>query len=816
MLNDLRQDLLYGIRTLKSSPIFSFVAVFILALGIGANTTMFTIVHAVFLQDPPEIYDPTSLIGLDRLTDEGYRATSFGYPDVKYFREHNDVFTDLAAYDSEASAVAVGHDEEITQATAWAVTGSFFDVLGVRMSHGRGFSEEESRTPMTHPVVVLSHGFWQRAFGGDAAVVNRTIRLNGKPFTVIGVTPARFRGISPVETPPDLYVTVMMQGALSPGIENYLDYVNGEVMYWLRTVARLRPDVDLETAQANMDVLVSRWQQAQAEWLAATDPGPWRIALTSQYNLAPGPRATLSQLLRLLFMVVGVVLLIATANIAVLLLARATVRRREIGIRAALGAGRARVIRQLLTESALLAFVGGIGGLLIAFVAARFAAGLLPYAFSTDLRPHGAVIVFTLVIAALAAGLFGLIPALQLSRLDVMAFLQRGASRGGRSTVRHVLVVAQLALSIVLVTGAGLFARSLRKAQNVDLGFDPGGKLLMSLQLESHGYDEVRGAAFVQTMEERLAALPGVTGVTLTRQTPFRGMWTSTVRVPGTKYAEQGFDAGFNAVGPDYFKTMGILLVAGREFDRNDRVGNQPVLVVNEVVASDLWPDENAVGRTITRNGRSWTVIGVARNAQYYQIGEEPTGQIYLPLYQVGGARITFVLHTARDPVALARDAEDAFHAVDPNVALYNVLSLDQVIAERVARYRVMAVLVTLFGSLALLLAAVGLYGVQSYLVSQRTREIGVRLALGANERRVAGSVIGHGFMLTLGGIAIGITGAFLTATLVQSMLFGIHARDPLTFISVPVILLMITMLASLVPAWRASRVDPMVALREE
>jgi predicted permease len=818
-LNDLLQDIRYGVRTLAHNPGFTAVALLILILGIGANSTLFTLVNSTFLQDPPLIESPEELVSF-LMIDERVTRDSIGYPDYEWFRDESESFAGILAYTPDSEAIAVGGGDEVAQADAWVVSGNYFNVLGVEMAHGRAFAPEESVTPNTHPVAVISDGFWKRYFGADPDMVGRTLRINGSPFTVIGVTPAGLRGISPTETPPDVYVPIMMQGAIMPGSEDWLVRRPDNIIIWLRMVGRLAPGVDLDTAQANTAVLFSQWESEFAVWLESIDyePGSTRMALTTRYKFAPRTGDELTRLLTLLFMVVGVVLLIAVANLSILLLARASARQREVSIRAALGAGRARLVRQLLTESCLLALMGGIGGLVLTFWSARLAATLLPMTFAVDFQPDAKVAAFTAGISVLTALLFGLAPALQLARSNIVAFMRRGSDRGARASMRNVLVVAQVALSIVLVTGAGLFVRSLMSARDVDLGFDPANKLAVSVQLGNYGYDEVSGNQFVVSMLDRLSGVPGAEAATTSWHTPFRGRWTSRINAPGTDYADDDhpLDSGFNRVGPGYFELMGIPLVAGREFTRADNASAPLVVVVNEALAEHLWPGENAVGKIIERGDTKAPVIGVAANANYYDVGEEPELQVYVAQLQLYDSRVTFFVRTRAAPLALVPAIEEQFRSQDPNIALSNVRTIESVIDSELAPYRVMAILVSLFGALALFLASVGLYGVQSYLVAGRTREIGIRMALGAEQKQVAGAVLRRSLLLAVIGIIVGVAASLGLARLVQGMLYGISERDPLTFVSVPLVLLAAALLATFLPARRASRVDPMVALREE
>jgi len=821
-LSNLARDVRYGLRTLTRSPSFTAVAVLILGLGIGANSTMFTLVNSLFLQAPPAISDPEDLVALT-LVHGGEPIEYFGYPDYEFYRDNNDVFTGLMAYDDFATTLAVGLGDEVVQADAWTVSHNFFALLGVAPVLGRSFLREEDEVPGEHRVVMISHGFWTRYFGGDPAAINSSITLNGQPFTIVGVAPRRFRGPNAVRTAPDLYLPIHMVGVLTPGGEESLVAENGTIWLWLRVVGRLRPDADLETVQAQMSVLQSRWETAFASWIEESfdeEDGPYRVDVAPRFHLTQQQAGQLRRLLIPLFLAVGAVLLIACANVAILLLARASARQREMGIRAALGAGRRRILAQLLTESLLLAGLGGVLGVSIANWVTGLAAGLIPMSFARDFNPDIAVVGFALALAGGAAILFGLAPAVQFSRADISTFLRRQGPAGRRAHLHNALVVGQLTISLVLVTGAGLFVRSLLNAQRVDLGFDRERKLLLSVTQANHGYTEEGGKEFVRIVLDRIAQSPGVRSVTTTDRRPFYGRWTSGLMAPGTEYAEESFSSGFNLVGPGYFATMGIPIVAGRDFAESDDERGPNVVIVNERVAEAVWPGETAVGKTIVRDDSEWTVIGVARNATYYatyyDIGEDPETQTYLPFFQAYRSRVTFAVATEGDPMTMVPTVQQVIRDYDPNIAIFNVRTLEDVVAAELGQFRVMAILVVLFGLLALLLSAVGLYGVQSFLVARRTREIGIRMALGALRGQVARAVMGRGVALAAVGIVLGVTAAYASARLIQHLLFGVEARDPLTFMSVPAVLLSVAAAASLVPAARASRVDPVEALKEE
>jgi predicted permease len=444
--------------------------------------------------------------------------------------------------------------------------------------------------------------------------------------------------------------------------------------------------------------------------------------------------------------------------------------------------------------------------------------------FVGDFKPDFTVVGFTLALSAGAAVLFGLVPAWQLSRVDISTFLHRQGHGKSRTLLRNALVVGQLTLSIVLVTGAGLFVRSLLNAQRVDLGFEQERKLLMSVALANHGYTDESGREFIRTVLDRLEALPGVRHASTTYRTPFRGMWTGGLNAPGTEYDEDVFDSGFNRVGPGYFETMGIPIVAGRGFTETDDELAPKVVIVNQRLAEQVWPGQDAVGKTIVRGQmegaaryeNEWTVIGVAADAVYYDIGEDQWAQTYNAQLQDYGSRVTFMVATAGEPLAMVRQVEQVLRDYDPTLAIFDVTTLENVVRQELGQFRIMAVLIVLFGVLALLLSAVGLYGVQAFLVARRTREIGIRMALGALQRQVAGTVLGRGVMLAGIGVAVGLAAAYASAQLIQSLLFGVEARDPATFATVATVLLLVAAVASLIPAVRASRVDPVEALREE
>jgi predicted permease len=783
--------------------------VIILALGIGANTTMFTILNTLFLRQPPLVVAPDDLVRFTLSFEDGWVGDFLSYPDYEYYRDENEVFSGVLAYRYSRTAVAVGDGDRFSQARAGFVSGNYFDVLGVTMAEGRSFLGEEDETPGSHPVAVLGYGFWARHFGSDPSAVGRTITLNGDTFTIVGVAPAGFRGVSPVEEPPDLFLPAMMRGF---GLRR----VPGQFSYSWNVLGRLHPGVSLPVAQSNIDVLEARYDDLFAAWIEASAPPNHHLLLTRQIQFSPDDANALGHILFLLSLVVGTVLLVACANVALLMLARASARGGEIAIRGALGAGRWRVTRQLFNESLILALAGCVGGLCIAFWGAGLAASLIPFQFDVSFIPDRSVILLALLVATGSAVLFGLTPAIQSSKTDIASVLRQARHHGRRSRLRDALVVIQLAISIFLVTGAGLFARSLMSAQNIELGFQAEKKLLVTLPLSSAGYGRETGRQFLRDVSDRISALPEVTGVSTTLMIPFRGRWSEDVLVPATQFATTELELGFNSVGPGHFSVWGIPLVAGREFTAADDENAPLVAIVNETTAARLWAGQSAIGKTIVWNDSEWTVVGVVRDARYYEIGEAPQTQLYLSAGQYVSLGQTLVVATIGDPWDVARSVEEAIRAYDPRVAIHRITAATDVVRAQYGQYRVLAILVGMFGVLALLLAAVGLYGVQAYLVAGRVREIGIRMALGAAKGRVAGTIVSRGTIMATVGIVLGLGLAFASARMIESMLFGIRARDPITFVTAPILLLGVAIAASLIPAIRATKVDPAVALREQ
>lgn len=826
---DLVQDVGYGLRRLAKNPASSALAILLLAVGVAGNVMVYTVVDEVFLEPPPMIQAPEQLVGLDWTLGRG-SGVDFGYYDYEFYRDHGEAFSEVLAYggfpgsrgrrtDGGGGEVVVGRGEGVEQAGAWVVSGNYFKVLGAPMGLGAGFSPEVQEGQPLQTEVVLSHGYWTRALGGDPSALDRPLYLNGVPFRIAGVTQKEFRGVNIGEPLPDLFIPILSAEAISLGFSGQLlrfqEDGSPSASRFLRLVARLKPGTDVSTAQAEAQVLQRRWEAEFSSWAEMVYGEPYQLRLRADFGMAPFESRLLRRQLVFLWLFAGGVFLIGCMNLAILLLASASGREREMGIRASLGAGRSRLLGQLVTESLILSLLGGVVGLGIASIAAGAMNATVSMNLGTTIRPDGSVVLFALLLSTGAAVLFGTAPAWKLSRVDVSALLQRPGQGRNRVLFRGGLVVTQTALSLLLLIACGLLGRSVQGLRRIDLGFDPDRRLVMGVQLENNGYADAEGQAFVQAALDRLAQVPGVRWATTCNRLPFLGSNTWPFTAPGTDFAEEGLQASFNLAGPDYFETMGIPIVAGRAFTRDDVAGGPIVMVVNEVFAARVWPGENPLGKTLDFAGESARVVGVAATAVYHSVMEAPTTHAYIPSLQFYQGRQNFIVATEPPISTMARPVEEAFRELDPNLAL-SPMSLEDLVDTQGAGYRTWAALIGVFAVVALFLALVGLYGVQSYLVARRTREIGIRVAMGAETGSVLGSVLRSG--LAMGGIGVVIgTGAALGLTrLMRGFLVGVAPNDPLVFVSVPVLLLVACTAASLVPALRAARVNPVEALGRE
>jgi predicted permease len=812
-------DLKVAARMLFRSPGFASVAILSLALGVGANITIFSLLDALLLKPLPG-REPARLVTVYTSDFSGPRYGASSYPDYLDFRARGKSFEGIAAYNIKPLLFTSGGRSR--RVLAQLVSANFFDVLGLGASQGRTILRGEEN-PGPPPVAVLSDALWRSRFAADPAVVGRSIALNGKPFTVVGVGPAGFTGLVR-----GIGVDVFVPLATDPVLTG--DSLAQRGSRNLMLIGRLASGKSLEQARAELDVVAAQLHAGYPDlWTDRRgDPRVVSVLPEDASRILPMVRAPISAFLGVLFAAVGLVLLIACSNLASLLLARASARRREIAVRLALGARRSRLVRQLLTESLLLSVIAGAAGVVLAVVALRLVLAFpppLPFSLALDLQIDGRVLVFALLLSLASAVAFGLLPALGASRTDPMPALKAGggeASRRRRVAVRDLLVVAQVAGSLVLLVGAGLCLRSLSHAQAIDPGFDPDRALVFSLDLAAQGYDPGRGAALYSALQERLDATPGVASASFATYLPLTlGGSRRFVRVVGYEPGP-GEDMAIRStfVGADYFETMRTPLVRGRGFTAQDAPGTRPVVVVNEAFVRRYWPGRDGLGEKLVLGWNdgdvTLDVVGVARDGKYLSLGEPPTPFVFYPQRQLYRSQMAVVVRTRGEPAALAPSVQRVVHSLDPALAVYDVKTLAAHLGTALYPARAAATLLALTGVMALLLAAIGIYGILSYLVTLRTREIGVRMALGAHREDVVRLVVGRGLLLAGAGLAIGLAAAIAVTRFASFLLYGTSPLDPVTFSSVVALLVGVALVAAWTPARRAARVEPVVALREE
>ncbi len=826
-METLFQDMRYGFRMLFKSPGFTAVAALSLALGIGANTTIFTLINAIFLNPIPVENAPglVTLYTIDARVKEddaggGNVLMPTSRPNFEDYRDHNSVFAGLVATSGLPLNLLQGGTPE--QIGGEIVSGNYFSLLGVRPALGRAFLPEEDKIPGASPVVVLSHAFWTKRFGGDPGIVGGRLTLNGLPFTVVGVAPKGFLGTNLLQTP-DLWVPMMMHKQVLAGF--IADNFDDRRALTFNIFGRLKPDATIETAQAELRTIASNLEKEYPE------PNRGRsvtLMPLAQTTIHPALRRAFIKAGGLLMTVVGLVLLIACANVANLLLARSTARRKEIAIRLSLGASRARLIRQLLTESLLLALLGGALGLLIAVWGRDLLLAFRPPQFFPNgltLDLDGRVLGFTLAISLITGALFGIAPALQASRPDLVAELKertgsQAAHRGGRFSLRGALVVTQVALSLISLIGAGLFLRSMQNTQRIDPGFDAKNLLTVGFDLGAQGLDMVRGRAYHDRLLETIRALPGIRSAALSANPPIGGGIGRTIfpegQAPNT--GAVGQFATTNSIGRGYFTTLGIPIRRGRDFVETDREGAPRMVIINEAMAKHFWPGQEALGKRFKFFGdESFAeVVGVAENAKVESLTEDPQPIAYLPEMQAYEPAMVLNVRTEGDPRPLLDTVRRSAQALEPSMPLNNVQTAEDLIAASLWAPRMAAILLSIFGILALVLASVGIYGVMSYAVSQRTREFGIRMALGAQPSDVLTLVLRQGMRLVGLGVAIGLAAALWTTRLAAALLVGVSATDPATFAAIALLLASVAAFASFLPARRATRIDPTIALRYE
>ncbi|MBA2339724.1 MAG: ABC transporter permease [Pyrinomonadaceae bacterium] len=816
LLETLWQDARFSVRRMFKSPGFSLVAIVSLALGIGANTAIFSLVNTVLLRPLPVPHSEQLVSVFPVAKDDSVQA--FSYPTYVDFRDRNDVLSGL--YVTRFAPMSLSREGTNERVWGYLVSGNYFDVLGISAAHGRTFLPEEDRTRLSHPVVVVSYGCWQRRFGADPSLVGKNIVLNNHNFTVVGIAPEGFNG-SEIAYTPELWVPMMMQSWIEPG-GNWLERRDTQNLF---ATGRLKPGVSAVQAQASLNLLAQQIGQEYPD----TNEGQ-TITLTPPGLIHPILRGPVISFAGVLMGIVSLVLLIACTNLANLLLARATERRREIAVRLALGASRLRLVRQLLTESVLLSILGGVAGLLLALWAINLIAAFKPpidFPLTLDLKLDWRVFGFSLLVSLLTGVLFGLVPALQSTRPELVPALKDATSQLGyhRSRLRSGLVVAQVALSLVLLIAAGLVVRTLQHLQTMSPGFEPDNALMMSVDVGLQGYDKVRGQQFYRQLIERVEALPGVRSAAVADFVPLSLNYNSTdVYVEGQPPARgANVPTVMNAsVGSNYFSTMAIPLMQGREFGEMDKEDAPRVCIINEAFARRFFPGanpvESAIGKRVGRgtDGPFAQIVGVATDGKYFSINETARPFIYFPLSHSYSSNAILLVRTNSDPKRMIAPVRREVGMIDQNMPVYEVKTLTEHLGLSLFPARVAAVLLGSFGLLALALAAIGVYGVMSYSVAQRTREIGIRIALGAQPREVLKLVARQGVTLATVGLVAGLFASVVLTRLMSSLLYGVSATDAETFIAISLLLLTVILLACYVPARRATKVDPMVALRYE
>jgi putative ABC transport system permease protein len=798
------EDLRYSLRVLARSPSFTLVAVVGLALGIGANSAIFTAMNTVLLRPLPykEAEQLVLLWELNR--HNGDNEIKASAPDYIDWKEQNSVFPDIAAFNANSGlGLNLSGADHPVRISATSVTGNLFSVLGVTPALGRSFLPDEER-PGSAPVCILSDDLWKGRFGSDSKIIGRAVTLNSQIWTVVGVMPAGFRFPQSV----DLWVPAMVRSTAR----------TKHARHYLGVIARLKPGLPLDQAQAELDALARRMELQYPETNAGLGIRlvPLRTQITG--NIRPA--------LLVLFGATAFVLLIACTNLANLLLVRATVRQAEMSLRLALGASRTRLVRQLLTESALLGLLGGILGLILAFAGTRLLFNHSPSNFprTNEIAVDGRVLAFTLGLSVFTAVIFGVVPALQASKPDLIRTLKVGGSGfavgHGWQRLRLLLVASEMALALVLLIGASLMIRSFFRLQEVNIGLDPLNVLTMNTTLTVDRYPAPRQVAFYRDVVERIGALPGVTSVGAVDNLPLGGSDVHSFGIMGRSAWDPGDEPSgeFSVVTPQYFNAIGISLTKGRYFTKGDGGETPKVAIINDAVATRYWPQEDPLGKHITidfeREPRE--IVGVVGNVRHLGIDKQEPQQVYIPHSQSGGAAMYLVVRTTSDPLNLVPSVRSAVEAVDNNQPVYDIQTMEQRLSDSVSPRRFNMFLSGIFAAIALLLAGGGTYGVMSYYVTQQTHEIGIRMAMGADQVNILALVVGKGLVILCCALAIGVGVALAFSRVLSGLLFGISTFDLASILGASFLLTTVGLLACYIPARRASKVDPMVALRYE
>jgi predicted permease len=819
-LETFRQDIRYGVWTLRKNPGLTALVLLCLGVGIGANTSIFSLTNLLLLR-PLQISQPNQVVFVSRGAGV---APPGSYPDYLDYRNNNQVFSGLAAFSSISLSFGERGGSEVVPGEI--VSGNYFSVLGVNAVAGRAFSPEEDRAPGAHPVVVISHKFWARRFNSDAAAVGKVVSLNGRQFTVIGIVPENFT--SGIFVTPDVWVPMMMQQQI---MSTQPDLLTNRRENWLGMIGRLRPGVNMEQAQIEMNVIDRQIAKTYPD--ITHDLGSGRALRLSQAHgiQIPHLRQKISLLSAFLTAVVTLVLLISCANVTNILLARATTRQKEIAIRQALGASRIRLLRQLLAESLILSLLGGAVGLVIAYWSNTLLSALKqpeppPGIYSLDIRLDHRVLIFTFALSVMTGLIFGIFPALRASKHDVILALKDDSApsraRFRFFTFRNLIIISQVAVSLVLLITAAVFLRSLQKMRSVDPGFNSENAFLISLDLETQGYSKERGREFYRRLSEQLKTLPGVQSVSRVNYFPLGfGNDNATISIDGKEPPPDGVDVTVKSynIDPEFFNLMGIPFLRGRNFSDQDREGTPAVAIINEKMGDRFWPGEDPIGKRFRSGGPQGQlieVIGVSKNIKYRFLSEDPRAAIYVSHHQRYSPNMNMLVRTVAHSNGVMKAARDQVRALDENLPIKTMMSFDQVLHDSSYFMRIGASFTGIVGLLGLLLTLAGMYGVMAYSVARRTREIGIRMALGASPSQVIRLVIKQGLFIMAIGLIIGLPLALVVLRLLAKFLYGVSVTDPVLLLVAPLLLVAVSLLACYFPARKAANLNPSMALRTE
>jgi macrolide transport system ATP-binding/permease protein len=811
-VSTLISDFRYSIRSLVKSPGLTVAAVLSLGLGIGANTTIFTWVQAVLFRPIPVAANP-STIRIAAMENRDGQSRSWSYPNYQDFRDRATLI-DVVAQDDQTFSIAVDDTAERTWGAL--VSGNYFQVMGLRAAAGRLFTPQDDVTPGGHPVVVISHAYWQRRFSGDPAIVGKSATINNAPMTIVGVAPEGFIGTF-LGVSSSAWVPMAMQREMIGG-DRMAQRGNG----WMQSLVRLKPGVSQEQAQAEATSIMAQLVQEYPQFNDGR-----RLRIVQTWEAPFGAATVLAPILAVLSILVALVLVIACANVANLLLSKAVSRRREVAVRLSLGASRTRLVRQLLTESLLLAFVAGTAGVVMAYWTMDVIMAFAPpvdMPLDLGLRMDTTTLIFAVGVSLVTGVIFGLAPALQASSpRTINALKEEGRSGSGSRTtgrLRNALVVAQLAVCLVLLVGATLFLRSFIAAQALSPGFDAERLVTASMDMFPSGYTGERNREFQRRAIEAIEALPGIESAAFGSRIPlgFGSNSSTSVGIDGYVPREnEEIVINYSTIGSGYFKTMGVPIRAGREYNDTDTLESPRTVVINEAMARRYWPEGKALGGRVRFGPNAAEVIGIVADTKYNSINERPLAQLFLPMSRNEVSTLRLFARATGTPAPMVAEIRNAIRTLDPTLPVYDARTVSEHMQVAVFAQRMAANLLGAMGVLALLLAAIGLYGVMAYAVSQRTQEMGIRLALGASPSSLLNMILGQGMKLTGIGLVIGLAlalGAFGSIGAVRTLLPGISPLDPITFITVPLTLTLIAFLATWIPGRRAGKVDPLVALR--